>query len=333
MVKMTDLIKGETKKKERSSYVFSKFISDKEFKEKEQKRITHNFYELGCRYIQENIDRVREERIIAVSPLAKIVTRMVEDKEFQDRLYYNALYTKTTKEELLASHLMNTAIYAIKIGLGLRYSDKELIRIGIAGMVYDLGMAKIPKEILNKKEKLTEREVKIVQQHTVIGYKLLQRLGTDYKWLAEVALQHHERENGCGYPKGLKGDQIIPYAKIIGIADVYEAMTHVRPQREPFLPFVAIREIVQSQKGLFDFKTVKALLSQLSVFPVGSYVKLNNNSIGQVVETTEREPLRPKIKILFDSQGSHVEKEEYIDLKDSHLLYVVDSVYEEDLPH
>nr|HID58450.1 hypothetical protein [Desulfobacterales bacterium] len=76
------------------------------------------------------------------------------------------------------------------------------------------------------------------------GYKLLQRLGTDYGWPAEVALHHHERENGPGYPKGLKGDQIRPFAKVVGIVGVYDAVTHARPQREPFLPFNAIKEIV-----------------------------------------------------------------------------------------
>ena len=128
-------------------------------------------------------------------------------------------------------------------------------------------------------------------------------LGEKYKWLAEVVSQEQEREGGQGYPRGLLGNEIHEYAKVIGMVDVYEALSHPRPQRKRFLPYEATKVIVNSSKNMFPQKLIRALLTKLSCFPTGSYVVLNSKAIGRVVETNEASPLRPIIEMLYDSMG------------------------------
>lgn len=148
----------------------------------------------------------------------------------------------------------------------------------------------------------------------------------------EVAYQEQEREGGQGYPRGLKGDEIHDYAKIIGIVDVYEALTHHRPQRKGYMPHEAVKLILGTQKDLFSNDVKRLLLTKLSCFPLGSYVKLNSKAICRVIETNEDSPLRPTVEILFDSRGRKLPKKKVTSLIEAPLLYITGTVYESDLP-
>ncbi len=163
-------------------------------------------------------------------------------------------------------------------------------------------------------------------------YKILQTLGKKYLWIAKVVSQEQERENGQGYPNGLKGDEIHDYAKIIGIVDVYEALTHHRPQRRGHMPHDAVKLILGTQKNLFSDEVKRLLLTKLSCFPLGSYVKLNSKAICKVIEVYEDSPLRPTVEILFDSQKRKLPNKKIIRLTEAPLLHITSTVYESDLP-
>ena len=105
-------------------------------------------------------------------------------------------------------------------------------------------MVIVPKRILDKPGPLTTDETTLVRQHPEKGFRILQRLGAEFEWLANVALQEHEREDGSGYPSGLKGDEVHEYAKIVGLADAYESLTHVRPYRDKRTAFDAVKELI-----------------------------------------------------------------------------------------
>ncbi|MDY7032089.1 MAG: HD-GYP domain-containing protein, partial [Thermodesulfobacteriota bacterium] len=259
------------------------------------------------------------------------VNQMINHMNSVDTLYYRTMDT-SEKQKPLVSHSVNVAIYAIKIGIGMKYEREQLIQLGIGALLHDIGMAKVSEEIVNKNGKLTEKEFVHVKKHPQYGYKLLLSLGKEYEWLAEIALQEHEREGGQGYPRGLSGDDIIDHAKIIGLVSTYEALTHQRPYRNRFLPYDAIKKIIEEQRGFFASHIVRAMLTQLSVFPVNSCVRLNSNVIGKVVETTKDHPLRPTIQLLYDFQGRKVQNKKIIKLQDSPLLYIKDTLFENDLP-
>ena len=288
-------------------------------------------YEKAYSFIQDIMTVVANGGKISIDEGVETINQIINNLDSIDLLYRKAIYTRKTLDPFI-SHSVNVAIYAIKIGIGLKYNKDQLAKLGIRALLHDIGMAKMPGELINKTEKLTSDEFAIIKKHPQYGYEILLTLGEDYRWLAETALQEHEREGGQGYPHELKGAQIAEYAKIIGVVDIYEALTHPRPQRKRFLPYEAVKEIIETQRGFFHPKIMRLLLTQLSVFPLHSYVRLNSNAIGEVVEINENHPLSPTIQILYDSQGGRIQEKKIIKLAENSLLHIKDSIFEEDLP-
>ena len=144
-------------------------------------------------------------------------------------------------------------------------------------------------------------------------------------------MQVHERIDGSGYPRGLRGDEIHEYAQIIGLVDTYEALSHSRPYRGRFHHFYAIKEIIRTSKVCFQRKHLKALLNTVSIFPLSTLVRLNSNAIGRVIQAFPDCPMRPRLRIEFDSQGRRVLTDRIVNLPDNPLLYIVDSVSGDDI--
>jgi HD-GYP domain-containing protein (c-di-GMP phosphodiesterase class II) len=288
-------------------------------------------YEKVYSFVQDIMTVVANGRKLNIDEGVKIINQIADNLDSIDALYRKGIYTRETLDPFI-SHSVNAAIYAIKIGIGLKYDKSRLTKLGIGALLHDIGMAKMPREVINKIEKLTSDEFALIKKHPQYGYEILLTLGEDYRWLAEIAFQEHEREGGQGYPQGLKGNSIGESAKIVGVVDIYEALTHPRVYRKRFLPYEAVKEIIGSQRGFFHPKIMKVLITQLSVFPLHSYVRLNSNAIGKVIETNENYPLSPTIQILYDSQGGRIQEKKIIKLAENSLLHIKDSIFEEDLP-
>lgn len=261
----------------------------------------------------------------------KMVDFIVKTPEALDVLYEKAISRKTTADALFANSV-NVSIYSLKIGTAMKFDQKKLLRLGIAGLAHDIGMARVPEHIAGKTRKLLGDEFETLKSHPKLGAEMLKPLGPDYSWLAEAVYQEHERENGKGYPQGLAGDRINEFARIIAVGDVYDALTSPRPHRKPFPPFEAVKEIVQSQKEFYWPKAVKTLLDDFSAFPVNSYVRLSSGAVAKVAELNKTAPLRPKVIILFNAKGEAQNKGEVVDLQKNPLHYVTGSLSEEDIP-
>ena len=288
-------------------------------------------YEEASVYLSKVFDAAREQRSFELDPGFRIMENMVKARLPKDPLFIKALHSGDASYDFVMHHSVNVAIYAIAMGESLGWSKDRQVEIGMAALLHDVGMAKISENLIYKQERLDEREFHIFRERPNYGYKILQSFGDEYAYLAECALHVHERIDGSGYPMGLKGDEIHEYAQIIGLVDIYEALVHSRPQREGFLHFTAVKEIIKTGKKSFPRKHLKALLNSFSIFPLFTYVKLNSNAIGKVIETYRDQPMRPKLQIVYDSQKRKVLTERIINLPDNPLLYIVDSVFEEEL--
>jgi HD-GYP domain-containing protein (c-di-GMP phosphodiesterase class II) len=192
-------------------------------------------------------------------------------------------------------------------------------------------MAAVPDSVLFKQGRLNDEEVKIFRQRPNLSSKILRQISPEHAYLAECAVQVYERIDGSGYPRGLKADEMHEYAQIIGLLDMYESLIHSRPQRGKRTPFAAVKEIINSSKNHFRKEHLKALLSVFTAFPIHSYVRLNSDAIGKVVETYPDQPLRPKIQIIYDSQKRKVLTEKIVALPEDPLLHIVDSISEKDI--
>lgn len=303
-------------------------LREEERKEREFVDIYDEFYE----FLTEVFDAAKADQKFSIDRGVELVAKVIDTPSAIENLHRKAIYRKDFKYDSKV-HGINMAIFAIKIGEGLGYKRDQLVELGIAALIHDIGMCKIPDEVVNKEGILTNEEYALIKKHPQFGYEIvLNSLGEKYKWLAEVVSQEQEREGGQGYPRGLQGNEIHEYAKVIGIVDVYEALSHPRPQRKRFLPYEATKVIVNSSKNMFPQKLIKALLTKLSCFPISSYVVLNSKAIGRVVETNEASPLRPVIEMLYNSMGKKLTEKKIVKLQDTPLLYITDSMFEEDLP-
>jgi HD-GYP domain-containing protein (c-di-GMP phosphodiesterase class II) len=270
----------------------------------------------------------RAENGFSLEQGSRVISDILKEPDIIDWLYANTLAYQNPSD-LLVYHSINVFICSLKIGMGLGYHSRQLLELGLSALLHDIGMAKVPEEIIKKANELSNEEVNTIKQHPIYGHEIIMRLGKEYMWLAGVVLQEHEREQGQGYPKGIKGDEIHEYAKIIGVADVYEALTHPRPHRREALPYEAIDEL----KALFSLKILKAFLTQLTMYPLGCYVKLNSNVIGRVTAVNPDSPLQPIIEAVSDSQGRASEPGQVINLSQEPFLHIVECLREEDLPY
>ena len=280
------------------------------------------------RKLREEVARIVEAaargKSFQVGALQAVIPGLVASLEVGDALLARALVSGESNLDL-PTHMVNVAILAVKIGKGIGYGAEDLQRLALAACLHDLGMVTLPRAVLEKRGALSEEELAALRQHPERGCQMLQALGAEYKWLAVVALQEQEREDGSGYPRGLKGDQIHEYAKIVGLADLYESMTHARPYQKMRVPFEAVKEIMGTDRRKFPNQVLKGLIQGLSTFPVGSFVRLNSKEIARVVATNPAFPLRPVVEILTGPQGESLASPRRVNLVQDSLLYIVDS--------
>ncbi|MBW1696656.1 MAG: HD domain-containing protein [Deltaproteobacteria bacterium] len=287
-------------------------------------------YEEAVKYLRQVLEFVRRRRKFPLVSGFKIIHRMLETQLPYDPLFVYAMH-QDHPDEYVVYHSVNVSIFAVKMAQYLKFSKQNQLEIGMAGLLHDVGMGLISNDILFKDGQLSKKELSMLRELPVYSYKILKTAAPQYPYLAESAYQIYERIDGSGYPNGLHGNEISEYAQIIGLVNVYEALIHSRPQREKFLHFNAVKEIMKKNKKGFQRKYLKALLNIFSIFPLSSYVRLNSGAIGKVVETYPDYPMKPKVKIVYDSQNQEVLGERILDLSKESLLHIVDAVSEEEI--
>ena len=286
-----------------------------------------SLYDKACIYLNHVLNAVKNRKSFALEPGFQILQKMAEVDHSRDELFIMAIHLDD-RFKYVIHHSVNVAIYALKMAEDLGFSKKQKLEVGMAALLHDIGMAVIPDKILYKQEKLSQQEVQILRERPNYSYKILQSFGDGFAYLAESSAQVYERIDGSGYPRAIRGDEIHEYAQIIGLLDMYEALIHSRPQREKLTHFTAVKEIINTCKNRFQRKHLKLLLSIFTAFPIHSFVRLNSNAIGKVIETYPEQPMRPKLQIVFDSQKRKVLTKRIIALPDNPLLNIVDSVPE-----
>ncbi len=285
-------------------------------------------------YLKEVQQLVKNDEHFDINQAIDIVKHIINTPDLIENFYQSTAQFNAynNEKDYLILHLINVMTCSLRIGTGMKFSKKELLELGLAALFYDIGFFKIPETIMEKRGNLTEAELDIIKKHAEIGGNILSRFQTEHPMLPRVAYEHHERENGSGYPAELKGYEICEYSKIIGLVDAFDAMIHDRPYRKALAQHFSVKELVGSKIFLFSSKIIKAFLDEIGIFPIGSYVRLNNMEIGKVVATSKIHPLKPTIKFVFDMHGKKVPGKTVIKLEDHPVLYVTDAVSKEDLP-
>ncbi|MFB0565194.1 MAG: HD-GYP domain-containing protein [Candidatus Aminicenantaceae bacterium] len=239
-----------------------------------------------------------------------------------------SLYEK--EDDFLYAHSVNVAILVTNIGISFGFDKRELIDLCIASLIHDIGMLKVPQEIVSKPEKLTKGEFELVKKHPIYGLQLLSNVKGLPKATLEVVYHHHDKIDGTGYPEPKRGERTSKYAQIVGIAEIYEALTHPRPYRSyKIIPSEAVKIIVKEESSSYENEILRAFLNYVTFYPVGSHVLLNTNEIGKVLKVNENLPLRPVVEIMYDSERKKLEKTKTIDLTKSPVVYIEKAIDED----
>ena len=271
--------------------------------------------------VEEVYARIRKEEPFDIVQIENEVIEIIRILNENSNVFL-FLYGLDEGKDYLVTHSVNVTFYSIIIGLALKYPMNTLKELGIGTMLIDAGMLKMPVYIIHKQSNLTEQEFKQIKTHPLHGYRVLRQLGQVKEGIANVCLQHHEQFDGKGYPRGLKGSEISEFARIASIADSYEAQISKRSYRQKVFFYHAMRNLLSSGVNKFDPVILRVFLSRMSVYPIGSIVQVNDGSIGIIIGSIPEKPLRPIIKLIFDSDGNRVEDTIIVNLLEKTSLYI-----------
>jgi HD-GYP domain-containing protein (c-di-GMP phosphodiesterase class II) len=227
-----------------------------------------------------------------------------------------------------AKSSVNTAILASLISLELRFLNHKMMQVITGALLHDVGMLRLPKDILDKKGGLSDAELQRMQTHPLYGYKIICKELLYPEDVGIIALQHHERWDGEGYPRRLSGIEIDMGARIVSVADAFEAMVSEKPYRNSMMGYQAMKNLLSDNSRRFDPDVLKAFIQTMGIYPIGSIILLNNGAIARVVEVQGDAPLRPKICILIDEFGKVYEQAqgENIDLLEEKSLFIARAI-------
>lgn len=220
------------------------------------------------------------------------------------------------KDNYTFNHSLNVCMLSTMIGKWLGYSTIQLKQLALGGLFHDIGKLRISNDIINKPGKLTEDEYEIIKKHTNYGYEILSNTIGISKNVCLAALQHHEREDGSGYPNELNGDEIHEFAKIVAVCDIYDDMTSDRVYKERKSPLLVAEYLDDESFEKVDPRIARIFLDNISEFYVGNEVKLSNGEVGKIIYVHPQIPTKAIVKV----------GDKYINFLEEQKLEIVDVI-------
>ncbi len=248
--------------------------------------------------------------------IKNIIANLVDNLLETDDILANLCEIRAI-DDYTYGHSVNVSILSIITAISLGYNKDKLIDLGIGALLHDIGKSKVCPDILNKPSRLNQSEYEQIKKHTIYGYEILYKLKNISPDAKIIALSHHERYDGNGYPHNLKGDQIHEFARIVSIADVYDALTNNRVYKRKIGADEALDYITSVSGSQFDDKMVRKFLSNIARYPVGQGIVLNTGFKGYVVSNKKNHISRPTVRILYNNLGEKLKVPYIIDLSES----------------
>jgi len=233
-----------------------------------------------------------------------------------------------TYQDYLYAHSVNVAIISVLIALNLDYNEARLTDLALGALLHDIGMLAVPGDIILKMGNLTPAEAETVQRHAADGFEIVRKRREISTLAAHIAFQHHERFDGTGYPRRLKGEEIHEYARIVAVADIFDALIADRPYRKGLLPHEAY-EIMMTLGDKYVDKTILGIfLANVAIYPVGTVVQISSGETAVVARVHPGLQARPVVKVLLDAAGAAVKDGRELDLAQNLTVFVT-KVYKE----
>ncbi|PKL24519.1 MAG: phosphohydrolase [Spirochaetae bacterium HGW-Spirochaetae-3] len=274
------------------------------------------------------MDRIAaSERVEAknVDRLSQDLVQLVREKE---AAIVSAILSADVKGYDLARAGVNCAILSVVVGQTMKLPPHRLVHLASGALLHDVGMLRVPEEIIKKKGTLNPEEAQKMRAHPLLSYRIVIRELQYPDDVGLVGLQHHERWDGDGYPRKTAGQEIDLLARIVSVADAFEAMVSQKPYRNSMIGYAAMKNLLSDNSRRFDPDVLKAFVRSMGIYPIGSIVVLNNAAIAKVVDTHANAPLRPRLRIIVDEFGKHFKDEsgDTLDLLSEKTLFIARAV-------
>ena len=284
-------------------------------------------YNQGLLLTENLLNRVEKKESLDIKLIVSVVSGLIENLKLQDTILLSLVYKKNTPDYLY-HHLIGVCILSLVIGLELGLAEDSLIDLGLSAILHDLGMVNL-RQLIQQPRRLSPEEFETVKIHSIATVEILEKFKDISETIKLSILSHHERINGQGYPKGLKKEEVPLEARILAVADVWEAFTHKRPWRNRIMPYEAMLMLRDLSESLLDSQIIKVLVDKLSIYPIGSLVKLNTGEISEVISAEKGFP--SKLKIVFDVEGRHLDESRLIELSSYPNLYIAQAIEEKEI--
>ncbi|HAL86969.1 MAG TPA: hypothetical protein DCM31_08955 [Deferribacteraceae bacterium] len=258
------------------------------------------------------LDTVKKNGRVDSHSAEEITGELVEVSTHKPGIFTAMTHLKN-QDDYTYSHSLNVAVISLALGKRLGKSSDELKTICLCGLLHDVGMTRISEQIITKPGKLTEDEYSEIKKHPEYGYKILNN-GVLPPETATVALQHHEKSDGSGYPFGLHERQISNITKIISIADVYDAITSKKAYNHERTPSEALKILFSWSGKHFNETLVKFFINTIGIYPVGTLVMLDSGELGIILEPNKKDLTRPKVLVVTDEKRDKLDKSHIFDL-------------------
>lgn len=253
-------------------------------------------YEKAVSSFKNLLINIRGGQNIPVLKVREVISPLLRSVQAQPNLLLG-LRKASSVDSYTYDHSIAVGLLSYVIARWMKLPEKEWMQIALAGTLLDIGKMRIDSKLLWKPGKLTPKEFEEMKKHTVYGYQLIKASTGLNEGVAMAVLQHHEREDGSGYPLGLTGSQIHLYSKIVAVADVFHAMCSNRVYKEGASPYVVVEQLIHDSFGKLDPVIVHTFVNGMTQFSVGTVVELSDGSIAKIVFTDRNEPTRPMVEV------------------------------------
>ena len=256
---------------------------------------------------------VRAARTLDAAAVQQAVAGMTESvlRNPDALLLFNAL---REKGDYTVSHALDVAVYMVSFGRFLQLPLEDITTLGYLGLMQDIGKIRVPDAVLGKRERLSAEEFEQAKRHVGYSAEILHATPGMPAHIGELALLHHERLDGSGYPRALKGKAIGLLGSIAGIVDTFDALTARRPYAEAVSPSAALSMLYKWRGSFFDAELVEQFIRCLGIFPLGSVVELNSGEVGIVIAQNLEKRLLPRVMVIRDAAGNALRPQKLLDL-------------------
>lgn len=316
LAKGTKLTKAYLKRLKEFGYTHLYVCDNKEDEELEiAEPIKEKTRMQAIKAVKETLAKALTWQDLKINQINRLATIIVDEISGSNDVIFNMMEIKE-HDDYTYSHSVNICIISTIIGKLLGLPPIRLKKLAVGALLHDLGKIYIEKDILDKDTNLTPEETQRIHQHPKFGFERL-RIYPELSILsAHVAYQHHEREDGSGYPRGLCEKDIHPFAKIVAVADSYDAMISNRPYKKPVFSHIAIAELKANSPRKYDQKAATALTWAVAPYPIGSVVLLTNKQKAVVVNTKRKKTVVQIINGKQKSDFLEIEKKTKIQIED-----------------